>query len=110
MTQSSRWRLNVALLTLLGPLAWCGSHASADDDPAALAFFEAKIRPVLVDRCYKCHSTKLASPKGKLRLDSREGLRQGGESGPVVLPGQADESPLIQAIARTGDVAEMPPK
>ena len=64
-------------------------------------FFEQKIRPVLVKRCYSCHSAAALEKKtlkGGLQLDSREGLRQGGDSGPAIVPGKADDSLLISAI------------
>lgn len=52
-------------------------------------FFEKEIRPVLVNRCYACHSSKLKAPMGGLILDTRSGLRKGGSGGPVVIPGDA---------------------
>jgi hypothetical protein len=77
----------------------------AADDAEAWKFFEAKVRPVLVERCLKCHGE--AQQKGQLRLDSREAVLKGGESGEVVVVGKPDESLLIEAINRTG--LEMPP-
>lgn len=75
--------------------------ASPDD----LKFFESQVRPVLVARCLKCHGD--SQQKGKLRLDSRESVLLGGESGPSVVSGQPSASLLIEAIHRTG--LEMPP-
>jgi hypothetical protein len=81
----------------------------ADDvTPAGVVFFEKKIRPVLVKHCYACHSAAAKSVKGKLRLDSREASRRGGESGPAVVPKNVRESLLIDAIRYDG--LEMPPK
>ena len=74
-------------------------------------FFEQKIRPVLVDRCYSCHSANAAAKKtlkGGLLLDTREALRKGGESGPAIIPGKPRESLLIAAIRH--ESLEMPPK
>ena len=74
-------------------------------------FFEQKIRPVLVDRCYSCHSANAAAKKnlkGGLLLDTRETLRMGGESGPAIIPGKPRESLLIAAIRH--ESLEMPPK
>ena len=74
-------------------------------------FFEQKIRPVLVDRCYSCHSANAAAKKnlkGGLLLDTRETLRMGGESGPAIIPGKPRESLLIEAIRH--ESLEMPPK
>ena len=75
----------------------------------ATAFFESRIRPVLVEHCYKCHSAGAKSPKGGLRLDSREALLRGGASGPAIVPGKPDDSLLIKALSHEGEVAEMPP-
>src|SRR5712675_2264640 len=56
-----------------------------------LDFFEKQIRPLLVERCYECHSAESKKLKGGLRLDSREGVLKGGDSGPVVLPGKPEK-------------------
>jgi len=79
-------------------------------DPAQIEFFEKKIRPVLVERCYECHSAEAAKAgklEGKLALDSRAGIRQGGESGPAVMPGDVAASTIIGALKHEG--LEMPP-
>ena len=73
-----------------------------------MAFFEKKIRPVLVEHCYKCHSASSEKVKGGLLLDTREGIRKGGESGHAVVPGNLKESLLISALKH--DDFEMPPK
>jgi hypothetical protein len=73
-------------------------------------FFEAKIRPVLVMQCGKCHSSAAEKLRGGLRLDTREGLRSGGDSGPAVVPGNPDESLLIRAIRYRDEELRMPPK
>src|SRR5947207_5315251 len=74
-------------------------------------FFEKKIRPVLVERCYKCHSASAEKVKGGLLLDSREGMLKGGESGkPAILTGDAERSRLIEAIRYANDDLQMPPK
>lgn len=72
-------------------------------------FFEKKIRPVLVEKCYLCHSGKNATPLGGLRLDTPEGLRKGGDSGPALVPGDPDKSLLIQAISYRSLALKMPP-
>src|SRR5262245_57730948 len=66
--------------------------------PEGVEFFETHIRPVLVAKCYECHSEKSKALKGKLRLDTAEHLRAGGESGPVVVPNKPDDSLLISAL------------
>ncbi|CAN5509065.1 PSD1 and planctomycete cytochrome C domain-containing protein [soil metagenome] len=76
-----------------------------------VAFFEKKIRPVLIDSCYACHdSDKPDKIKGGLTLNSREGLRTGGDNGPAILAGDANRSLLIKAIRYTDDKMQMPPK
>jgi len=72
-----------------------------------LQFFEEKIRPVLVTHCYECHSAEADELQGGLSLDNRAASRRGGDSGPAVVPGDLDESLLIQAIRY--DLFEMPP-
>lgn len=73
------------------------------------AFFETKIRPVLIDKCYSCHSAEAKKIKGGLLLDTREGIRRGGDTGPAVVPGDLKKSLLIAAIHYEDDL-EMPPK
>jgi hypothetical protein len=70
-------------------------------------FFEQKVRPVLVAHCYKCHSAHPAKVRGGLRLDSRDGLRQGGDSGPTLVPGDPAASLLLKALRYQGP--KMPP-
>jgi hypothetical protein len=71
-------------------------------------FFESKIRPLLVDRCYECHSGE--KTKGGLALDTREGWQKGGDSGPVVVPGKPEESLLISAVHYGDQDLAMPPE
>jgi hypothetical protein len=75
----------------------------------AAEFFEKKIRPVLATRCFGCHSSKLASPKGELVLDTKAGLAKGGHLGAAVLPGKPDESLLIRALEYGNEQLQMPP-
>jgi len=70
--------------------------------------FEARIRPVLVNTCLRCHGELKSS--GMLRVDSREALIKGGESGPAIIPGKPEESLLLRAIQRHDDVSAMPPE
>ena len=73
-------------------------------------FFESKIRPVLAEQCYRCHSQAAAKKgklEGKLLLDSRDGVRKGGESGPAVVPGHVKDSLLIAAVRH--ESLQMPP-
>jgi len=90
--------------------AAAGATLAAAPDAAKLEFFEKKIRPVLVEHCYECHSAEAAKSgnlEGKLALDSRAGIRQGGESGPAVVPSDVSASTLIKALKHEG--LEMPP-
>ncbi len=64
-------------------------------------FFENKVRPILAESCYDCHSS---AEMGGLRVDSRERLLQGGKSGPAITPGDPDKSLLIQAVRQSGDL------
>ncbi len=72
-----------------------------------IEFFETNIRPVLVERCYECHSGKAKVLQGGLRLDSAEGIRNGGDSGPAIVPHKPDDSLLISALRY--ESLEMPP-
>jgi hypothetical protein len=78
--------------------------------PEDVQFFESKIRPVLVEHCYKCHSHSADRIKAGLLLDSRDALLHGGNSGPAIVPGNPDESLLIQAIRYTDEDLQMPPE
>ncbi len=83
------------------------SHLQADES-ADSAFFEKKIRPVLVEHCYECHSASSKSINGGLRLDTREAIRIGGESGPGVVPGELESSSIVSALKY--ESVEMPPR
>ena len=80
--------------------------ARADD---GTEFFEKKIRPVMVERCYECHSATAKKLKGKFRLDTKEDFEKGGETGAAVVPGDPEKSLLIKAV-RYQDNLHMPPK
>ena len=75
-----------------------------------VTFFEKKIRPVLSSQCYSCHSATAEKLKGGLLLDTRSGLRAGGDSGANIVPGSPDKSLLIKALRHTDDDLKMPPK
>lgn len=75
--------------------------------PDRVEFFEKKVRPVLVNRCYGCHSAE-TKPAGGLRVDDRHGLLRGGASGPAVVPGNPADSILIQRIRHTDPTRRMP--
>ena len=83
--------------------------AGAEDTAEGLAFFEKKIRPVLVNNCYKCHSANAKKLKAGLYLDRKAGWQQGGESGPTLIPGNPGKSLLLTAIMYKDNDLRMPP-
>ena len=114
-TARSPWLQKMAALIPLGLSLFATIAGHAADAPAAISptdlqFFETRIRPVLVEDCYKCHSHQADKVRGKLMLDSRDGMLLGGETGPAVVPGKPDDSVLIQAIRYTDEDLMMPPK
>jgi hypothetical protein len=82
--------------------------AAGSFSPEAVEFFETRVRPVLAESCVRCHGEKKQS--SELRLDSRKAALEGGASGPALVPGNPDESLLIQAIRQTHDEIKMPPR
>ncbi|WP_395750072.1 PSD1 and planctomycete cytochrome C domain-containing protein [Prosthecobacter sp.] len=88
----------------------CAVTSAAATTPEQSAFFESRIRPVLVEKCYSCHSAQAEKIKGELLLDSREAIRKGGENGPAVVPGDVGKSLLISALRSTDADTAMPPK
>ena len=94
-----------AVLTLLLLLA-ASVASAADPAPTGDDFFEKEVRPLLVERCLKCHGE--TKPKGDLRLTSRDHLLEGGVRGPAVAPGKPDDSLIVQAV-RYKDAPKMPP-
>lgn len=87
-----------------------GLASVADPTAEQLNFFESKIRPVLVENCYRCHSTAEGKSKGGLTLDTREGWQKGGETGPALVAGKPEESLLIKAVHHGDPDTAMPPK
>ena len=99
------------VLVPIAVLVWFVPNTRAND-PAALEFFEKKIRPVLAEHCLSCHSVTAAQAKklkAGLYLDTRDGLLKGGDSGPAVVVGKPGDSLLIRAMHFSGDT-KMPPK
>ncbi len=78
--------------------------------PEAVAYFESKVRPILVERCYQCHSAGAEKLRGNLSLDTKAGWQKGGDIGPAIEPGDPDGSLLVQAIRYNDPVLKMPPK
>jgi mono/diheme cytochrome c family protein len=94
--------LAVSLLWLTAATAMSPRFQGQAATPDQAAFFEAKIRPVLIANCSGCHGA--AAQLANLRLDSLAGLQKGGDSGPAVVPGDPDKSLLIQAIRQSGPI------
>ncbi|MGE0605755.1 MAG: PSD1 and planctomycete cytochrome C domain-containing protein [Pirellulales bacterium] len=97
----------VAALVWTACLSGPGLSADAVDDPQALEAFEKKIRPLLAQHCYECHGPD--KQESGLRVDRVGSILKGGESGPAIIPGNAAESLLVQAINYGSDFAQMPP-
>ena len=97
-------------LLTLGAGWLLGGDIAAAEDKEAVAFFESRIRPALAEHCYGCHSIKEGKSKGGLRVDDREALLRGGDSGPAVVPGKPGESLLYTAMRRDDPDLEMPPR
>jgi mono/diheme cytochrome c family protein len=101
------------MIAAMKPLAilLLASSSALAADPAGIAFFEQKVRPVLVEHCYSCHSAEAKKLKGNLYLDSKAGWEKGGDSGePVIVPGKPEASLLIRTVQHLEADMEMPPK
>ena len=107
--------MNRCFCLVAGLLCLAGFHSSAmgvepSFSTADVEYFEKEIRPILVARCYECHSGRAGKAKGGLRLDSRQAILAGGETGAAVdLEAKLEETLLIDAI-NYGDIYQMPPK
>jgi hypothetical protein len=100
------WQNAFALLVVVGavPAVWAEDAAPGRESEA---FFELKVRPILAGTCVKCHGA--AKSSGGLRLDSRDAMLKGGESGPAVVPGDPQNSLMLRAIRHENTELEMPP-
>src|SRR5579859_3899316 len=100
ITSMNRGRLSRMVAALVVSSVLSGSDLTLTrlraEEPAAIEFFEKEIRPLLVERCQPCHNAKKSS--GGLKLTDQASILKGGDSGPAVVPGKADESLLIQAV------------
>jgi hypothetical protein len=101
--------LKYLMTAFIGLFSLSGQAEAAEPKATgkAIFFFEKNIRPVLVKHCYECHSTKAKQVQGGLWLDTRDGTRKGGETGPAVVPGNMKKSLIIDALEHTS--LEMPP-
>lgn len=105
---TARFLVLTALTAAIPVLA--APPAAEKISPEQLAFFEKRIRPVLAEHCYKCHSAKAEKLKGSLLVDTKAGLLKGGSSGPAIVLGKPDKSPLIKSMKSTDADEMMPPK
>ena len=105
----TRSHLRTALAALILTALAIPNASGQDPQPSAEAvrFFEAHIRPVLVDQCFKCHGPE--KQKAGLRLDSRSAMLGGGDTGPAIVPGHPEESVLVAALRYEEDGPQMPP-
>lgn len=110
-------KLIITALTLVGvttgnPLVVCGMTEETQTPTSdQIAFFESKVRPILVEHCYECHSTDSESIEAGLLLDSKWGWETGGDSGPALVPHSVEESLLVEAIRYEENVISgMPPR
>ena len=103
-------RLLIAVALLAAAARAAGTPGPAVLPPEQLAFFEAKVRPILIEHCHRCHSAGSEKLKANLRLDSRDAALRGGDSGPAVVPGDPEASLLIKAIRYHDGDLQMPPK
>jgi hypothetical protein len=110
MMNRSKTVRRAALLMLIFLGLPPAARADEKPTPEGVEFFERKVRPLLVKHCYSCHSSEAKKLRGELLLDTREGVLRGGASGPVVVPGDPEKSPLIQAVRHDDESLKMPPK
>ncbi len=102
--------VGLAFLAGLASAPMARAQQGLGDDAEGVEFFEKLIRPVLVERCLACHGARVKKPKGGLVLEDRAAMLKGGDSGPVIVPGDPESSLLIEAIRYTGESLRMPPK
>jgi hypothetical protein len=113
MKPRSRLLILGRAVLLVGWLAAPGPaqvQAAEKATPEQIAFFEKHIRPVLVKECYSCHAATAKKIRGGLKLDTRAGMRAGGDTGPAVVPGDVRGSLIIKALEHVQDKLKMPPK
>ena len=103
-------RIIVRCLLLLSCVVWVGSATAKAKELTSgeLDFFEKKVRPLLAEHCYECHSVNAKRIEASLLLDSRKAHLTGGDSGPSLVPGDVDGSLIVEAVRY--ESYEMPPK
>ncbi len=86
------------------------SAMGAPADDSKIAFFEKTIRPILINRCYECHSMESGKSKGGLLMDSRDAILKGGDNGPALVAGDPEKSRIIESVRYHNQDLQMPPK
>ena len=104
--------VGVGVVSLWGgiPLQAAETNTPSAFSREQVEFYEKKVQPILEQNCYKCHSHQAEKIKGGFVLDSREALLRGGDTGPAVVPGDAEKSLLIKAVRHVDEDLQMPPK
>ena len=92
---------------ILGLWLGCSSALIADERGEGITFFENRIRPLLVEHCYRCHGSD--EQESDLRLDTIQGIRRGGAAGMAIVPGEPEQSLLLTAVNYVDDDLQMPP-
>lgn len=105
--RADRFVFRILLVTCL--VGWATAIPSRMFADEAVEFFEAKVRPLLIERCYECHSEESGESMGDYRLDTAAAMRRGGSRGPSIKAGDADSSVLVRAISYSEPGLEMPP-
>ena len=100
-------RLPILLTLVLGAFS-IGAKTSAADEQETAKFFETEVRPLLANHCFECHGEK--KQKGGLRADHIGYLKTGGDTGPALVPGEPEKSPMIEAVRYKNKDFQMPPK
>src|SRR5437016_6955928 len=107
MSTSFFLRVGTITLAFLAVSGLAQAEQPNGPDPAKVAFFEKKIRPMLVNHCFICHSADTNS-KGGLRVDDLNGLLRGGATGPAIVPGQPEKSNLLKRVTLKDEKKRMP--
>jgi Protein of unknown function (DUF1553)/Protein of unknown function (DUF1549)/Planctomycete cytochrome C/Concanavalin A-like lectin/glucanases superfamily len=100
------WCLAIAFIQVSGVFRLA---LATEPDAAGIEFFESRIRPLLNEHCFECHSARADAIQGELLLDSREGVLKGGENGPAIVPFEPEKSRILAAVGRTDEDLQMPP-
>src|SRR6516164_4701390 len=90
--------LSCILVCIPGAQEPAAPLSKATADAPGVTFFETKVRPILVQQCFQCHGPDSGEGKAELRVDSLESLLEGGVSGPAIVRGEPERSPLILAV------------